>query len=61
MKNNKKKISNFFFRFRLKKILKNSFKISEDVRGLFFRMMLLHHPVALQSMDNLDQNGFSLL
>ncbi|CAF3708068.1 unnamed protein product [Rotaria sordida] len=45
----------------LKRIIVNCYKISEDIRGLFFRMMLAYHPVALLSMDNLDQNAFTLL
>ncbi|CAF1281584.1 unnamed protein product [Adineta ricciae] len=45
----------------LKRILNNCYKISEDIRGLFFRMMLTYHPVALLAMDDLDQNGFTLL
>ncbi|CAF0935102.1 unnamed protein product [Adineta steineri] len=45
----------------LKRIIINCYKISEDIRGLFFRMMLTYHPVALLAMDDLDQNGFTLL
>ncbi|CAF4558223.1 unnamed protein product [Rotaria sp. Silwood1] len=45
----------------LKRILTNCYKISEDIRGLFFRMMLAYHPVALLAMDDLDQNAFTLL
>lgn len=48
-------------RFRLKRIIGNCFKISEEIRGLFFRMMLVYHPVALLAMDDLDQNAFTLL
>lgn len=50
-----------FSLFRLKRILINCYKISEDIRGLFFRMMLAYHPVALLAMDDLDQNAFGLL
>ena len=39
----------------------NCYKISEEIRGLFFRMMLVYHPVALLAMDDLDQNAFTLL
>ncbi|CAF2977835.1 unnamed protein product [Rotaria socialis] len=45
----------------LKRMINNCYKISEDVRGLFFRMMLTYHPVALLAMDDLDQNAFALL
>ncbi|CAF1104077.1 unnamed protein product [Rotaria sp. Silwood1] len=45
----------------LKRIITNCYKISEDIRGLFFRMMLANHPVALLAMDDLDQNAFTLL
>ena len=47
--------------FRLKRIVVNCYKISEETRGLFFRMMLAYHPVALLAMDDLDQNAFTLL
>ena len=47
--------------FRLKRIIGNCYKISEEIRGLFFRMMLVYHPVALLAMDDLDQNAFTLL
>jgi len=50
-----------FFMYRLKRIIINCYKISEDIRGLFFRMMLSYHPVALLAMDDLDQNAFTLL
>jgi hypothetical protein len=50
-----------FFIDRLKRIIINCYKISEDIRGLFFRMMLAYHPVALLAMDDLDQNAFTLL
>ncbi|UJR23137.1 hypothetical protein I4U23_026156 [Adineta vaga] len=45
----------------LKRIVINCYKISEEIRGLFFRMMLTYHPVALLAMDDLDQNGFTLI
>lgn len=47
--------------FRLKRMINNCYKISEEIRGLFFRMMLVYHPVALTAMDDLDQNAFTLL
>ncbi|CAF0868380.1 unnamed protein product [Didymodactylos carnosus] len=46
---------------KLKRVIGQCYKVSEDVRAIFFRMMLAHHPCALLSMDELDQNAFTLL
>jgi len=51
----------FSILYRLKRIIQNCYKVSEDIRGLFFRMMLVYHPVALSDMDDLDQNAFTIL
>jgi hypothetical protein len=61
LKSETKKKELVFFTSRLKRIIINCYKISEDIRGLFFRMMLAYHPVALLAMDELDQNAFTLL